>query len=447
MGSFHQPLVRPVTVRRNLGAIVCVLAVLAACSTAPSTEPAEAIQKIYRGGVPHTDSRGVPRFVYDPDKSFLPIGLYHALVGPHFGRDYDLSDLKEARFNLIHFWNGQTLADVLGPARTAGLQLMVPEPTLDDVRRFRGDPTIWGWYLDEEPSGRYQPDTHSEKLAIFAERRDAVHVLDPDRPVFSLDKPAMDDGRRVNWLRWIGAGDIAAHFNYPVLTSEPLRTLDTVRGIPRSVALAVEASAERKPVLLVVQAFASPRGWAWPSPRELRAMTYAGIVHGATGIMYFAYDSFVTRDGEVIGIAPDPTAAHGPTPDFDNDGKPPVAATERDLETSRGLWRAALGLNAELHALAPVLLSPTAGADYTASVTGESVSQTPIRVILKEHDGRWTLIAVNLDDAALRVRMTFPLPLRRVGRLFDDEEPPVVTGGIIEDNFAPFAVRLYTIER
>ena len=447
MGSFRQPLVRPATVCRNLGIVALVLDVLAACSLAPSADPAEAVQKIHRNGTPHTNSQGVARLAYDPEESFFPIGLYHALVGPHFGRDYDLSVVKDAGFNLIHFWNGQALADVIGPARAAGLQLMVPEPTLDDIRRFRGDPAIWGWYLDEEPSGRYPPDTHSEKLAIFAERRNAIRALDPARPVFSLDKPAMDDGRRANWLRWISASDIAAHFNYPALTSEPLRTLDSARGIPRSVALAVETSAERKPVLLVVQAFASSRGWAWPSSRELRAMIYAGIVHGATGIVYFAYDSFVTRDGEVIGIAPDPVAAHGPTPDFDNDGKPPVAASERDLETSRGLWRDIVGLNAELHALAPVLLSPTAGADYAVAVTGESVSPTPIRVILKEHDGRWTLIAVNLDDAALRVRMTFPLPLGRVGRLFDDEGPPAVTGGIIEDNFAPFAVRLYTIER
>lgn len=35
-----------------------------------------------------------------------------------------------------------------------------------------------------------------------------------------------------------------------------------------------------------------------PSPRELRTQVYTGIVHGATGIMYFAMDSYVTRAGE-----------------------------------------------------------------------------------------------------------------------------------------------------
>ncbi len=420
---------------------------LTACSTVPEPDPGVAVQKIYRSGAPHTDARGTTRFSYDTQLSFFPIGLYHALNGTHFGRSYDFSLLKDARFNLIHYWEGQKLAEVIGPARAAGLQLMVPEPTLAEVRQFHNDPAIWGWYLDEEPSGRYAPDTHSAKLANFAQRRNAIHQLDPRRPVFSLDKPAMDDGRRVNWLRWIGASDIVAYFNYPVLTAEPFRTLDTVRGIPRSLSLAVKASAERKPVLLVVQNFTSTVGWGWPSPRDLRAMTYAALVHGATGIMYFAYDSFVTRDGEVIGMAPDPVADYGPTPDFDNSGKPPLLATEQDLAASRSLWHATLALNAELHALASAILSPTAATDYEVAVTGKAVSPAPIRTLLKEHNGRWTLIAVNLDDAALRARITFPVPLQRVDRLFDKHAPPTVSGGSIEDDFGPFAVRVYAIAR
>ena len=44
--------------------------------------------------------------------------------------------------------------------------------------------------------------------------------------------------------------------------------------------------------------------WLMPSPREMRGQVYAGIVHGATGIIYFAMDSGVTRGGEVMGIAP-----------------------------------------------------------------------------------------------------------------------------------------------
>jgi len=60
-------------------------------------------------------------------------------------------------------------------------------------------------------------------------------------------------------------------------------------GIPESVALAAHINHEKKPIWLCVQAFeASGFGkWLMPSGREMRAQVYTGIVHGATGIIYF----------------------------------------------------------------------------------------------------------------------------------------------------------------
>jgi hypothetical protein len=69
-------------------------------------------------------------------------------------------------------------------------------------------------------------------------------------------------------------------------------------GIPQSVGLAARINSEQKPVWLCVQTFESGN-WLMPSPRELRTQVYTGIVHGATGIMYFAMDSYVTRAGEI----------------------------------------------------------------------------------------------------------------------------------------------------
>ena len=39
-----------------------------------------------------------------------------------------------------------------------------------------------------------------------------------------------------------------------------------------------------------------------PSARQVRCMTYTAIIHGATGIIDFAFDSQVTRNGDVVGI-------------------------------------------------------------------------------------------------------------------------------------------------
>ena len=97
-------------------------------------------------------------------------------------------------------------------------------------------------------------------------------------------------------------------------------------GIDKSVGLAASINNESKAVWLTVTGMCQPTihgraqctcmtigcaawesiggPWLMPSPREMRGQVYAGIVHGATGIIYFAMDSGVTRDGQVMGIAP-----------------------------------------------------------------------------------------------------------------------------------------------
>ena len=40
-------------------------------------------------------------------------------------------------------------------------------------------------------------------------------------------------------------------------------------------------------------------------------MSYAAMVRGATGLIWFSYDSFVTRNGKVIGISPNPQPDYG----------------------------------------------------------------------------------------------------------------------------------------
>ena len=56
-------------------------------------------------------------------------------------------------------------------------------------------------------------------------------------------------------------------------------------GIPQTVGLATKVNNESKPVWLCVQAFEAGR-WLMPTVREMRGQVYAGIIHGATGIIY-----------------------------------------------------------------------------------------------------------------------------------------------------------------
>jgi hypothetical protein len=351
------------------------------------------IQTIYQDGAPHTDRQGRRRMEYDPARSFFPIGIYHGLTGEFGGRRYDFSVLRDAGFNTVHAWEGQGLDSVAPAAARNGLQVIHHNPS--DAEARRGDPTVLAWYLDEEPSIReWDPEWHA-RFARFQARRAKLRALDPDRAVFALDGPFVDPPRRERWLAWNAAGDISAHWNYP-LKGGANESLAGRRGIPETVTSAVRLNAAQKPVWLVVQAFQSPiRDWRMPEPRELRAMVYAGITHGATGIVYFALDSFVTRDGQVVGVAPWTEAAYGASPDYNRDGKEHLEAAPDTVAESRALWRAIGDLNRELADIAPALLSPTARIGYTVEA---SRNGAPVRTLLKRRGDQLTLIAVNIED-------------------------------------------------
>jgi len=398
-----------------------------------------AVQTVYRDGVPHTDRRGRLLRHYDPARSFFPIGIYHALSGEFRGRRYGMAALRDAGFNTVHAWEGQAFSDMLAAAKRNGLQLIHHYPSDDDLRLGRGDPAVLAWYLDEDPSIRaWDPDWRA-RLDRFRARRAALLALDPGRAVLALDGPFIDPPRRTRWLAWNSAGDVSAHWNYP-LRGAATKTLDGRRGIPQSVAAAVRLNQEKKPLWLVVQAFQSPhRDWRMPSTRELRAMVYGGIVHGATGVLYFALDSFVTRDGQIAGVAPWTEESYGPSPDYDGDGAYPLVTSPEFVAKSRALWRDIAALNKELAALAPDILSPTARLVYTV----EGPDRAPLRTLLKRRGDVYTLIAVNIEaqPAALTVRFAQPIARAAVEIGDGGAFQPGAAGW--RDQLEGFGVRVY----
>lgn len=379
-----------------------LLLALGACS------PASGVQSVYRQGTPQLAP------------GFLPIGIYHALAGNHFGRLHGMAELRAAGFNTVHLWEGQDPAAAMADARANGLRVIFHNPSDSHVAAYRADAALLAWYLDEEPS-MYPAAEQAERLAAFNRRAAEIRNLDPHHPIIAIDKNAIHPANRDAWLAWARAGDASAHFNYPLLANAPLTTLDTPRGIPRSVSLAARANAEQKPVFILLQAFASPHyGWRMPQPHELRAMAFAALIHGATGLMLFSYDSFVTRDGQVVGIAPQVPPDYGPTPDYDGDGRPNLVATPELAAAAEALWAAVPALNAELAALAPWILSSTSREPYSVTSSGGAV-----RTLLKERDGKMLLLAVNLENAPVEAEIALPGGGRAMRERFEPLEARV----------------------
>jgi hypothetical protein len=218
-----------------------------------------------------------------------------------------------------------------------------------------------------------------------------------------------------------------------------------------SVSLAVTVNEEEKPVWFVAGAFLSrdhgPFPFRMPTPMQLRAQVYAAIIHGATGIIYFTWDTYVCRDGNVIGMSPDPQVAYlesGPNRPHPSPAKP------IQMLQSKALWMAAKQINSEIKTMEPSLLSPTVGHEVRYSVTtkGRHITETPIRSLLKPHpDSGYILLAVNLDDAVLFTTFAFPNGLKTVTPLFENREPFSIKPDQVNftDRFEPFDVHVYQI--
>jgi hypothetical protein len=443
-------------------------ALLAVAATYASAQPGDleellnnmrnlnAVQTMYRAGAPHTDRTGRVLTEYDPERSFFQIAVWGNPWGEIYGYNYDLSVLANAGFNTMWPWYGRGLENELEAGKQAGLQV-VHMGHLDpaDAEKSRDHPNWLGNCWHDEPTGGFWGKDMEGKFAEFLAYKQAINAAAPGIPVFINDVPWVTPPATSWWVKWNTSGDVACHDNYPIMSRERRsRTIGdegNKTGIPTSVSLAAAVNGEQKPVWLIVGAFTVRGHGAFPfrfaTPMQLRAQIYAGLTHGATGIIYFCWDTYVCRDGDVIGMSPDPRAAYlEPGPN-----KPkPAFARPMQLAQSKALWMAAEQINSEIHELTPSLLSPTVGEDvaYTAAIEGDAVSPSPIRCLLKPHpDGGYILLTVNLDDSVLGVTYDFPGGLSSVAPLFENRDPVEVEEGTttFEDLCEPFDVHVYRI--
>jgi hypothetical protein len=421
--------------------IVAGILALSACSNRPEIK---SVQKFYREGVPHTDRFGRHRLDYDKKASFFPLALYHALAGNQHGRQFELKEIAAAGFNSVHPWEGQSALQFAEQAGAAGLQIILHDPKDKELPALTKNLSLLAWYLDEEPSFLYPSSEIEKRLNRHERRRKMIRLHDLERPIIVIDGPATSKNLD-QWRRWNVIGDVSSHFNYPV-TVEKFRDYGAVERVAETTTMARRLVDGKKPLWMVLQAFGGERrGWRMPEPETLRAMAYAAIVHGATGLIYFAFDSFVTRDDGVLGIAPAASRDYGVTRDYNTDGNPPLTVSDADVARSKRLFAKTSELNQELGRLRAAILSATSEIEYSVSQQGEYDRGDAVRTLLKPYGNAHLLIAINVDIRQSAVRLRFKRPVASVEALFATSPPVAVSGDEISDRFMPEEVKIYRI--
>ena len=408
--------------------------------------PAVAVQTLYREAVPHVDKNGQLMTRYDPDRSFLPLGVYG------YSHTSNFRTLKEAGFNTITHEMGapDNFLEVLGecdlqmiPTGRGDLEYWKKRATRR-LKKLR--PHILAQYVLDEPyvftgaSGYSSSDPLDVIQAGWRHVHDtskaALQQIFPDMPVYVNMSPQIDAPQN-GWGGWIKRSDIACLDDYPFRFAP----LSDISSIARSVWAATMAGEQNKPVWFIAQSFEQFPHRRLPRPHELRAAVYTAVIHGATGILYWVWDHRAWRGAGVLGMSDNPLPAT----------RTRTAASPIKQIQSRALWQAAVQINTELTDLKPVLLSPTIGPEMSYAVQivkGTPATEAPIRGLLKPHaGGGYVLLTVNLENRVLTGRFRFDQKLERVQPMFENRQDLGLDKGgkSFTEDYQPFDVHVFRL--
>jgi hypothetical protein len=173
---------------------------------------------------------------------------------------------------------------------------------------------------------------------------------------------------------------------------------------------------------------------------------YTGLVHGATGIIYFAMDSYATRAGSVVGMSPrslsNGTYADASPTDSHTRASPSL------LDMTANLWDSVAALNTELSSLENVLFAPTSQSGYTVAFSGNNATETPVRTVRKSGIAGVAgdvIIAVNVDSTRLTMRIDLLSTDTTTIEVMFEERQIQVNGSAFVDRFEPMDVHVYRL--
>jgi hypothetical protein len=266
------------------------------------------------------------------------------------------------------------------------------------------------------PGKGYGPPVPPETVVRDYER---MRAADPTRPVL------LNLGQGVAWDNWIGRGvrrnhpedypryvqgcDIASFDIYPAVHDSP-EVAGKLEFVARGVERLGRWTEGAKLVWNCIECTRISNTSTKPTPRQVRAEVWMALIHGSRGLIYFVHQfKPVFREAALLD----------------------------DAE----MLAAVTALNRQIHALAPVLNSPTV---TNAVAVESSIQEAPIAVMAKRHDGATHLFAVNMRNqptrATFRLR-DFPPEVRAV--VLDESRQIPVRQGVFADDFQGYEVHLY----
>jgi hypothetical protein len=334
----------------------------------------------------------------------------------------------------IGLWKGPT-AEQIAELKRHGMPVICSQNGF--ALEHLDEKTIVGWMHGDEPDnaqslGRGKGYGPPIPPAEIVEDYEKIKANDPTRPVL------LNLGQGVAWDGWYGRG---VRSNHPKDYPEYVRGGDIV-------SFDIYPAVHDKPAVAgklwyVARGVERLRGWAggqrivWnciecthignanvkPTPDQVKAEVWMSIVHGSQGIVYFCHQ-FQPRFIEAGLLADDQMA------------------------------QAVGRINRQIHALAPVINSPTLPNAATVTVTPAQVSADMaqllgpqgIAVAVKRHEGKTYVFAVRMEASPAKAAFDVKGLTGEAGvRVLGEDREIRASEGRFEDEFGPDAVHLYEI--
>ena len=363
------------------------------------------------------------------DPSFFPLAVWWQTTSV-------ASQYKDAGVNM-YVTGEQLTAVTLGILKAADMKVICCQYpyALSQVN----EKAIYGWihYKDEPDNSNVDYFGDCTPISVVINNYKTMKAADPTRPVY------LNLGMGVSYLSWAGRGscanqwwqyadtitghgtirngyikasDIISYDIYPV-NSKYAAVSGNLSYVPKGVdSLKSWSKTVDRPTWTCIETTLYNSGSILkrtPTPTEVKAEVWMAIIHGATGITYFAHKTY------------------------------PVFI-ETALLQDGFMLAAVKEINLQITAIASVINSPTLKTFATLSSSNTSV---PVDIMSKYYNGANYIFAVPMQSGSTTVTFTTTNTVATSVEVLGENRSIPIVNGVFIDDFSNYQVHLYKMNQ